>query len=208
MTSGRRAARIVQSGMVIAAAITALSFMAAISRTPDSQFPTPNGQQGTVGTQGDPSSGADPAAPPISVERIREALQRPPALTIPAASRAERHLPLRRRGAQHLFESVLEGMRRDLRSGPERIRLLTDRAAGTFYPSRIGGGVDVLPLISGGIKQWKAARARDRVRKELAAFCAVNDCSILEGEAPPPEGILRPPFETLTRQRPIDCDCL
>lgn len=60
-------------------------------------------------------------------------------------------------------------------------------------PSRPVVGVDLLPLISTGIKQWKTARARDRVRKELAAFCAVNDCSILEGEASPAEGVLLPP---------------
>ena len=175
--------------MVIAAAVAALS-MAAISRTPNSQLPTPNAQQETVGTQGNPSSDADPAAPPIPVERIREALQRPPALTIPPLPEPSATF---RSGVEDTppFESVLEGMRRDL--------ALWNGANSVIHPpggglpsSRIGGGVDVLPLISSAITQWKTARARDRVSRDLAAFCAVNDCSILEGQAPSTEGVLVP----------------
>jgi len=177
--------------MVIAAAITALSFTAAVSRTPNSRFPTPNAQQGKVVTQGDPSSEVDPAALPISVERIQDALQRPPTLTIPPLPEPSATF---RSGVEDTlpFESVLEGMRRDLALWSGANSVIHPPGSG-LPASRLGGGVDVLPLISGGIKQWKAARARDRVRKELAAFCAVNDCSILEGEAPPPEGIVRPP---------------
>jgi hypothetical protein len=175
--------------MLIAAAVAALS-VAVISRTPNSQLPTPNAQQRTGGTQGDQSSQAGPA-PSIPVERVREALLRPPALTIPPLpepsatfrSVVEDTLP---------FESVLEGMRRDLAlwNGANSVIHPPD---GGLPSSRIGGGVDVLPLISSAIRQWRAARARDRVGKELAAFCAVNDCSVLEGEPSPREGILRPP---------------
>ena len=176
--------------MVIAAAITALSFTAAVSRTPNSRFPTPNAQQGTVVTQGDPSSGADPAALPISVERIQDALQRPPALTIPPLPEPSATF---RSGVEDTlpFESVLEGMRRDLALWNGASSVI--HPPGGLPPSRPVVGVNVLPFISTGIKQWKTARARDRVNKELAAFCAINDCSILEGEAPPPEGIARPP---------------
>src|SRR5687768_15588338 len=177
--------------MVIAAAITALSFTAAVSRTPNSRFPTPNAQQGKVVTQGDPSSEVDPAALPISVERIQDALQRPPALTIPPPPEPSATF---RSGVEDTppFESVLEGMRRDL--------ALWNGANSVIHPpggglpsSRLGGGTDVLPLISAAIKQWKTARARDRVNKEFAAFCAVNDCSVLETAPSPPEGIVRPP---------------
>src|SRR5688500_19280222 len=80
--AGHEAAPAVQSGMVIAAAVAALSVTAGISGTPDSRFPTPNAQ-GTVGIQADRSNGADPAALPISIERIRDVLQRPPGLWIP-----------------------------------------------------------------------------------------------------------------------------
>jgi hypothetical protein len=163
--------------------------MATISRTPNSQFPTPKAQ-GTAGTQADQSSGADPAALPVSVERIRDALQRPPALTIPPLpepsvtfrSGVEDTLP---------FESVLEGMRRELALWSGANSVIHPPGSG-LPSSRLGGGVDVLPLISAAIKQWKTARARARVSKELAAFCAVNDCSVLEGGASPREGIVRP----------------
>lgn len=163
--------------------------MAVVSRTPDSQLPTPNAQQATVGTQKDPSSGAEPAATPISVERVREALQRPPALIIPPLpepsatfrSVVEDTLP---------FDSVLELMRRDLAlwSGANSVI----HPPGPLPPSRPVVGVDVLPLISTATRLWKTARARDRVRKELAAFCTVNDCSVLEGGPSTPEGIVPP----------------
>ena len=175
--------------MVIAAAITALSFTAAVSGTPNSQFPTPNAQQGTVVTQGDASSGVDPAALPISVERIQDALQRPSTLTIPPLPEpsatfrtvVEDTLP---------FDSVLELMRRDLAlwSGANSVI----HPPGPLPPSRPVVGVDVLPLISTATRLWKTARARDRVRKELAAFCTVNDCSVLEGGPSTPEGIVPP----------------
>ena len=186
--------------MVIAAAVAALSMA---SGTPNLQLPTPNRQQAswelgvgswefTFATQREPPSGADPApaAPPIPVERVREALQRPP-LTIPPLPEPSATF---RSGVEDTppFESVLEGMRRDL--------ALWNGANSVIHPpgsglpsSRPVVGVDVLPLISAAVKQWKTARARDRVSKELDAFCAVNVCSILEGQASPTEGILLPP---------------
>src|SRR5687768_10847707 len=114
--------------------------MAVISRTPDSQLPTPTAQQGTSGTQGDQSSQSAPA-PSIPVERVREALQRPPALTIPPLpqpsatfrSVVEDTLP---------FESVLEGMRRDLALWNGASSVI--HPPGGLPPSRIGWGVDVL----------------------------------------------------------------
>ena len=196
--SGRRAARIVQSGMVIAAAVAALSMAA--SGTSNLQLPTPKRQQAswesgvgswefTFAAQGDPPSGAKPAAPSIPVERIREALQRPPALTIPPLAEPSATF---RSGVEDTppFESVLEGMRRDLALWNGANSVIHPRGGG-LPSSRLGWGVDVLPLISSAIKQWKTARARDRVNKELAAFCAANDCSIME--ASPTEGILLPP---------------
>lgn len=154
--------------MVIAAAVAALSVMAAISGSPNSQSPTPQ-----------ESIGADPGAIPISTERIRDALLRPPALTIPPLPEP---IATFRSGVEDTlpFETVLEGMRREL--------ALWSGANSVIYPpgslpwSRAGVGVDVLPLISSAAKQWKTARARDRVSKELAAFCAVNDCSVVEGQ--------------------------
>ena len=155
--------------MVITAAVAALSVMAAISGSPDSQSPIPQ-----------ESSGADPAALPVSIERIRDALERPPALTIPPLPEP---IATFRSGIENTapFESVLEGMRRELAlwSGANSI---IHPPGSSFPPSRSVGGVDVLPLISAAFKQWKTARARDRVSKELAAFCAVNDCSVVEGQ--------------------------
>ena len=185
--SGRRAVWAVQSGMVVTAAVAALSMIA--FGTSNLQLPTPKRQQASwelgVGSwefafaaQADQAGEADPAVLPISIERIREALQRPdlwiPPLPAPAVtfrSGVEDTLP---------FESVLDGMRRELAlwSGANSIIY----PPGGLPPSRLGVGVDVLPLISTAIKQWKTARARDRVGKELAAFCAVNDCSVLEGQ--------------------------
>ena len=171
--------------MAITAAVAALSMIA---------FGTSNLQREfAFASQADQSSGADPAALPISVERIRDALQRPelwiPPLPVPSAtfrSGVEDTLP---------FESVLDGMRRELALWSGANSIIHPPVSG-LPSSRLGGGVDVLPLLSALANKWQAAkreRARDRISRELAAFCAVTDCSILEGEASPAEGILQTP---------------
>ena len=174
--------------MAITAAVAALSMIA--FGTSNLQLPTPKRQQASwevgVGSrefafasQADQSSSAAPAALPISIERIRDALQRPelwiPPLPVPSAtfrSGVEDTLP---------FESVLDGMRRELALWSGANSIIHPPVSG-LPSSRLGGGVDVLPLISSAFKNWKSTRARDRVSKELAAFCAVNDCSVVEGQ--------------------------
>jgi hypothetical protein len=125
------------------------------------------------------------------LERIRDAMQRPPGLTIPPLPEPRATF---RSGVEDAlpFESVLDGMRRELAlwSGSGSVI----HPPGSDLPSsRFRGGVDVLPLISAATRQWKTARARDRVAKELAAFCAVNDCTVVEGQEPSPEGVVLPP---------------
>jgi hypothetical protein len=125
---------------------------------------------------------APPATPdpPVSVERIREALQRP-ALTIPPVDPTP---VFRATIEEKAFDNPLQGMRRDL-------------AEVSGYSGR--GGVDVLGLVMGIVSSIKSARrahAEAEIRKEvqeaLTAFCAEHDCSVLEDGPPPMEGILLP----------------
>ena len=116
---------------------------------------------------------------PVSVERIKEGLQRP-TLKIPTIdptpvfrATVEVDLPL---------DSPLQAMRREL-------------AQDSGYSQKIGR--DILPAIMGivrGIRSAYRAHSEAEIRKEVQAeidaFCAEHDCTVLEG--PPPEGIVLP----------------
>lgn len=123
-----------------------------------------------------------PVELPVSVERIREGLQRP-TLKIPPIDPT----PVFRATieAEAPFDNPLQGMRRELAENP------------TGVGGRLGG-FDVLGAVMGIVKSVKSAyRAHSEVeiRKEvqaaLDAFCAEHDCSVLEGP-PPMEGIVLP----------------
>jgi hypothetical protein len=117
---------------------------------------------------------------PVSIERIRDALERP-ILKIPPI---EITPVFRARADEFLFENPVQGMRREL-------------AESSGYTAR--GGVDVLGLVMGIVQSIKAthrasteARIRREVEAELTAFCAEHDCSVLEDGPPPMEGIVLP----------------
>jgi hypothetical protein len=142
-----------------------------------------------------PPASADVAALPISLERIRDALQRP-GLRIPPPSES---LATFRSGVEDkapAFESVLEAMRRDLRQWSGAGSVIHPPNANSI-PSRSVGGVDVLPMFSALKERWneaQAQRTRRQISEELAAFCRMNDCSALEGGvSTSPEGIVAPP---------------
>lgn len=123
---------------------------------------------------------AEPADPPVSLERIHEGLQRPK-LKIPPI---EVTPVFRARVDEVLFENPVQGMRRELAADPG---------------GHGGGGVDVLPAIMGivnGIKRARRARAEREIRQEVQtaidAFCTEHDCSALENGPPPMEGIILP----------------
>jgi hypothetical protein len=129
-----------------------------------------------------PPDAPPPAELPVSVERIREGLQRP-TLKIPSIDPT----PVFRATieAEAPFDNPLQGMRRELAENP------------TGVGGRLGG-FDVLGAVMGIVKSVKSAyRAHSEVeiRKEvqaaLDAFCAEHDCSVLEGP-PPMEGIVLP----------------
>ena len=138
---------------------------------------------------GQDSAPAAPPAPdlPVSVEKVREGLKRPPALKIPPIDST----PVFRATITEVpFENPLQGMRRELAENPGPVG------------GRLGG-VDVLGAVMGIVKSIKAARrahAEAEIRKDvqaaLNAFCAEHDCSVLESGPPPMEGIVLP------RQRP------
>ena len=140
------------------------------------QPPIPNPQPPIPSSQ---SPIPDPS--PVSVERIREGLQRP-ALKIPAIEvlpvfrgSVEVDLPL---------DTPLEAMRREL-------------AANSGYVGR--SGIDVLGAVMGIVQRIKSARRahaeaeiRKEVQAELNAFCAEHDCSVLESGPLPIEGVIIP----------------
>ena len=141
-----------------------------------------------AGAQATPPPAADPPAAPatalvtlVSVERIKDGLQRP-ALKIPPPVE---FVPVFRATIdERLFETPLQGMRREL-------------AEDSGYRGK--GGVDVLALAMGVVKSIKGAyrahseaRIRKEVQEALDAFCAEHDCSVLENGPPPMEGIVLP----------------
>jgi hypothetical protein len=121
-----------------------------------------------------------PTESTVSVERVREGLQRP-ALKIPAID----PIPVFRASVEEiLLETPLQVVRREL-------------AADSGYTG--GTGRDVLPLIMGVVKSirgayraYSEARIRKEVQAALTAFCAEHDCSVLEAGPPPIEGVVLP----------------
>ena len=119
---------------------------------------------------------------PVSVERIREGLQRP-TIKIPPIDPTP---VFRATITEAALENPLQGMRRELAENP------------TGVGGRLGG-FDVLGAVMGIVKSIKAARrahAEAEIRKDvqaaLNAFCAEHDCSVLESGPPPMEGIVLP----------------
>ena len=135
-----------------------------------------------VTAQADPSAAPPPGpAPPVSVERVREGLQRP-GLKIPPIDPT----PIFRATveADAPLENPLQAMRRELAEDPGR---------------HGGSGFDILPAVMGIVKSIKAARRahteaeiRKEVQAEIDAFCVEHDCSVLENGPPPIEGIILP----------------
>ena len=124
-----------------------------------------------------------PSELPVSIERIREGLQRP-TLKIPPIDPT----PVFRATIEEEappFDNPLQGMRRELAE----------------HPTGVGGrlsGFDVLGAVMGIVKSIRSAyraHSEAEIRKEvqaaLDAFCAEHDCSVLEGP-PPMEGIVLP----------------
>ena len=135
-----------------------------------------------LGSQ-DPPAAPPPSYVPVSVERVREGLQRP-VLKLPPIDPT----PVFRATIEEQapFDNPLQGMRRELAENP----------------GAVGGrlsGFDVLGAVMGIVKSIKSAyraHAEAEIRKEvqaaLNAFCAEHDCSVLENGPPPMEGIVLP----------------
>jgi hypothetical protein len=119
--------------------------------------------------------------PPVSVEHIREALQRstlkiPPIDPVPV---------FRVTIVDKVLDNPLQGMRRELAEDP-----------GT--PVKCVP-CNVLPLVMGMVHSIKAAHRaheeaaiRKEVQEALDAFCVEHDCSVLADGPPPLEGIVLP----------------
>ena len=129
----------------------------------------------------DPRSPVPDPQSPVSVERVREGLQRH-ALKIPPLE----VLPVFRGSVEVelVLDTPLQAMRREL-------------AQSSGYSG--ARGVDVLGAVMGIVKGIKAARRtraeaeiRREVQAELNAFCAEHDCSALEDGPPPIDGIVLP----------------
>jgi hypothetical protein len=145
---------------------------------------TAQAEQATAGSQHSPSA-----------DRLREKLDRPgleipplPSLPTPTFRVTITETP------PFPIESVLEVMWRGIAEQPTL-------PGGTFIPGR---ATSPTPLASVDLLQvWGAfARARharterlakERISKEHAAFCLVNDCSAVEEGPPVTEGVLRAP---------------
>jgi hypothetical protein len=131
---------------------------------------------------------AAPAAepPPVSLDRIRAGLERDATLRIPdltdvAYFRAAIEEPL-------VFDTVLQAMRRDLARWPG-----TAITAPSALPmSRTGGGIELLGIARGIVREISERNARQRVADALREFCAAHDCSTLESGPPAIEGVLPP----------------
>jgi hypothetical protein len=133
---------------------------------------------------GQDSAPAAPPAPdaPVSVERIREALQQP-ALKIPPP--VDFTPIFRATVVDKVLDNPLQAMRREL-------------AEDSGTPLKCGP-CNVLPLVMGLVRSIKAAHRaheeaviRKEVQEALNAFCAEHDCSVLADGPPPLEGIVLP----------------
>ena len=130
----------------------------------------------------------DVPAPPVSVERIHEQLQRPPALRMPPEP------TFRVTVEEEVRRNALDMLRQELgadvlRSLPPPLIRKTDLLV----------AVDLLQIASMVKSKLDAARrargernARREVAQALADFCAQHDCSVLEQELKQsnPEGVL------------------
>ena len=128
---------------------------------------------------------------PVSVESVREGLQRPQVLKIRPVeitpifrAKVDVDLPL---------ETPLEAIRREL-------------AESSGYSGR--GGIDILALGMSLVRKIQDVRrahaeanARREVQEALAAFCATHDCSVLESGPLPLEGIFFPRAATTSPVR-------
>ena len=137
---------------------------------------------------------ASPAISPVSVDRVRERLQRPESLRMPSIPEPAAQFRVDVEGSFPV-ESVLEGVRRDLAARPG---FAAGRPTGPGSP--LAGGVDLLGMVrglAGRIRDGRRARAERNARREvqdaLDAFCRVHDCSVLEEGPPPHEGLVLPP---------------
>jgi len=160
--------------MAIAATLVVLMLMGGQDGTPATPAATTNNRPDSRSPIPDPQT-------PVSVERVRERLQRP-AIKIPPLE----VLPVFRESVlvDLPLDTPLQAMRREL-------------AAESGYRGR--GGVEVIALVMrmvNGIKAayraHKEAEIRERVQVELNAFCAEHDCSVLADGPPPIEGVIIP----------------
>ena len=147
-----------------------------------------------------PPADLPPAELPASVNRIKERLNQPAVLKLPADRQADFRVTVMETNT--LLETVLDALRRDLAGDltPKRI------PPGTIAPPLVS--VDLLQIAShvkrrlGGALRARAERnARAEVAAALAEFCAEHDCSVPD-QSPPrlgggdagkpslPEGIL------------------
>ena len=133
----------------------------------------------------------DPAELPVSLDRIKERLNQPAVLQLPADSRADFRVTVIE--ANTLPETVLEALRRDLAGDltPKR------SAPGTIAPPLVS--VELLQIasyvkrrLSGALRARAERNARADVAAALAQFCAEHDCSVIEHEPEQsnPEGVL------------------
>jgi len=141
-----------------------------------------------------------PSEPPVSIDRIKERLNRPAVLQLPP----EREPDFRATVIEALTlpETVLEALRRDLAGDPTPKRI----APGTIAPPLVS--VELLQIVtsmkrrvSGALRARAERNARAEVAAALAEFCAEHDCSVVE-QSPPrrsgseggkqsnPEGVL------------------
>jgi hypothetical protein len=121
----------------------------------------------------------------VSVERVREGLERPPILRLPDMTQ----MGYFRVAVEEALavESVLDTMRRDLAVRPGRpIGPPTDR------PASLVGGVDLIGLARSFLRARAERNARRTVQEALDEFCSVHDCSVLEGGPTVAEGVLVP----------------
>jgi hypothetical protein len=144
-----------------------------------------------VACAGQTTAEQDPSELPVSLERIKERLNRPAALQLPVEREPDFRATIIE--AFTLPETVLEALRRSLAGDvtPKRI------PPGTITPTLIS--VDLLQVatqvkrqVSGALRARAQRNARAEVAAAIAEFCAEHDCSVLEQETKQslPEGIL------------------
>jgi hypothetical protein len=134
-------------------------------------------------------------APAPSSARVTEAVRRAPPLVIPALPPLAETATFRVviEGRSFPSETALDAMRRDLAARPTF-------TVGPGLGATPIVGVDLLGLamaVGERIAEMRRARAeraaREDVEAELAAFCAIRDCSVVEAGVSPREGVLIPP---------------